>query len=81
MVIYIWKLKLAFLGNHWAILTKFCMQAFRYMESKIYLYNANHMTKMADIPIFGKNPLNYSTLEPKERLEEAWYVAPGTQAQ
>ena len=29
------------------------------------------MTKMADIPIFGKNPLKYSTLEPEERFEEA----------
>ena len=27
----------AFLRNHWAILTKFCMQAFRYMEMNIYM--------------------------------------------
>ena len=57
------------------------MQAFMYIERKIYLYNANNMTKIANIPIFGKNPLKYSTLEPEERFEEAWYVAPGTQAQ
>ena len=48
------KVKLAFLRNHWAILTKFCMQAFMNMKRKICLYNANHLTKMAVIPIFGK---------------------------
>ena len=46
------------------------------MEMKIYLYDADYMTKMADIPIFG-NTLKYSTLEPVERFEEACYVAPG----
>ena len=52
-VIYIWKYKLAFLRNHWAILTKFCIQAFRYMKMKVYLFDVDHMTKMANIPIFG----------------------------
>ena len=37
-------------------LTKFCMQAFRYMEMEIYQYAAAHMTKMAAMPIYGKNP-------------------------
>ena len=46
------------------------MQAFMYMERKIYLYNANHMTKMADILIFSKKK-QPSTLEPEERFEEA----------
>ena len=48
---------------------------------KTYLYDANHTTRIADFPIFGKSPLNYSTLEPEERFEEARYVAPGTQTQ
>ena len=30
---------------------------------------------------FGKNPLNYSNLEPVERFEKAKYVSPFTQAQ
>ena len=63
------KIELAFLKNHWAILSKFCMQALRYMKMKIYLYDTDQMTKMADIPIFGKNHLNYFTLEPVERFE------------
>ena len=41
------------------------------MKMKIYLYDADHMTKMADNPIFDKNPLIYSTQEPVERFEEA----------
>ena len=68
MLIYIWKL--AFLWNHWAILTNFCMQAFMYMERKIYLYNANHMTKMADIPIFSqKNLLPWNQRNDSKKLD------------
>ena len=51
------------------------------MEKNINLYDADHMTRMADIPIFGKDPWNSLPFEPVERLEEAWYVAPGTQTQ
>ena len=36
------------------------------------------MTKKADISIFGKKTLKYSTLEPEERFEEARCEAPGT---
>ena len=32
------------------------MLAFRYKEKKIYEHDAGHMTKMANIPLFGKNP-------------------------
>ena len=28
------------------------------MEIKTYLYDAGHMTKMAAMSIYGKNPLN-----------------------
>ena len=55
-VIYISKITLAFLRNHWTILTKFCMQAFRYREMKMFEYDVGHMTKMAAILIYGKNP-------------------------
>ena len=54
-VILISKLKLAFLRNLRAILTKFCMLALRYKEMDIYQYNVGHMTKMAAIYIYGKN--------------------------
>ena len=37
-------------------LTKFCMSAIRYMKMKTYKHDAGHMTKMAAMPIFGKNP-------------------------
>ena len=33
------------------------MKAFRYMEMKSEYYDAGHMTKMAAMPIYGKNPL------------------------
>ena len=44
-----------------AFLTKFCMKAFRYKEMKIYLHDAGHMTKMAAMPIYGKNPSNVAS--------------------
>ena len=47
------------------------MQAFKYIEIRIYSYDVDFMSKMADIPIFGNNSLKYSTLEPVERFEEA----------
>ena len=33
------------------------MQAFRYKEMKIWWHDAGHMTKMAAMPIYGKNQL------------------------
>ena len=36
-------------------LTKFCMEAFRYKEIKIWWHDAGHMTKMTTTPIYGKN--------------------------
>ena len=40
-------------GPFW---TKFCMKAFRYKEMKISKHDPGHMTKMAAMPIYGKNP-------------------------
>ena len=37
-------------------LSKFCMQAFDYIELKMYQHDAGHMTKMAAMPIYGINP-------------------------
>ena len=57
-VIYILKLKLAFLRNHWAIFYQILYVSFksRYKEMKIYKYDVCHMTKMAAMTIYGKKP-------------------------
>ena len=33
--------------------------------AKIYIYCTGHMTKMATMPLYGRNPFNISSLEPK----------------
>ena len=38
------------------LLTKFGMLAFKYKEMKIYEHDTGQMTKMAVMPIYGKNP-------------------------
>ena len=53
---YVWNFKLAFLRNHWPVKAKFHMKAYRFKEMKIYWYDAGHMTEMAAMPIYGKNP-------------------------
>ena len=50
------KIKLAFLGSHWAIFRQILNVACRYKEIKIHQHNAGHMTKMAAMPIYGKTP-------------------------
>ena len=35
----------------------FVMKAFKYKEMKFWWHDAGHMTKMAPMPIYGKNPL------------------------
>ena len=35
--------------------TKFCMEAFRYKELKIWWHDVGHMAKMATMPIYGEN--------------------------
>ena len=37
--------------------TKFFMKAFRYKKMKIWWHDAGPMTKMAAMPIYGRNPL------------------------
>ena len=36
-------------------LTKLCLLAFRFMEMKICCFDAGHMTKIAAMPIYGRN--------------------------
>ena len=55
-------LKLTFLRNHRAILTNF-IYASGNMEMIMFQYDVGHMTKMAVMPIYGKNTYNSSSLE------------------
>ena len=50
------------------------------MEMKIYWYDACHMTKMAAMPIYGKNLQKSSSPEPAGRFHETWFVASGPPA-
>ena len=50
--IYLWKSKLVFLRNYWAIFNQILYVSFQVITE----HDACHMTKMAAIPLFGKNP-------------------------
>ena len=56
-VVYIQKFKPDFLRIYCVDLNQFFMKAFKYKEMKIWWHGAGHMTKMAAMPIYGKNPL------------------------
>ena len=45
--------------------------------AKIYANCFGHMTKMADMPIYGKNPLKSSSPEPEIDGLGTWYVTFG----
>ena len=47
---------------------------------KICKHDPGHMTKMAAMPIYGKNLQKSSSLEPQANFHETWYVASGTPA-
>ena len=55
-VIYIWKLKLAFLRNHLANQSQILYVSFQELGNEIYWHDGGHITKMAAMPIYGKNP-------------------------
>ena len=61
------KLRLAYIRNRRAILTKICKSAIRYIKQKIYYYDADNMTKMAAMPIFGKK--TFKTLFMNQRAD------------
>ena len=56
-VVYIQNLNRIFSETTVLIWTKLCMKAFKYKEMKIWWHDAGHMTKMAAMPLYGKNPL------------------------
>ena len=51
------KIKTGFSQKPLGHFNQILRSSFQVHERKMYLYNANHMTKMADIPIFGKKKL------------------------
>ena len=55
-VIYIWKLKLAFLRNHLANQSQILYVSFQELGNENLLTRGGHITKMAATPIYGKNP-------------------------
>ena len=48
--------------------------------TKVCINGPGHMTKMAAMPIYGKNFKKSSSPEPVADLHETWYVALGTPA-
>ena len=48
--------------------------------TKVYINSPGHMTKMADMPIYGKNVKNLLLQNHKTYDLETWHVASGTQA-
>ena len=48
--------------------------------TKVCINGPGHMTKMAAMPIYGKNLKKSSSPEPESYDLETWHVASGTQA-
>ena len=62
-----WKLKLVFLRNSWVIWNQIHVKAHGKMGMKIYTIELGHMTKIATMPIYGKNLKKSSSAEPIDR--------------
>ena len=48
--------------------------------TKVYINSPGHMTKMAAMPIYGKNLKNLLLQNRRADFHETWYVASGTPA-
>ena len=55
-VSYIWNFKLAFLRYHLANQIQILHVSFQVQGSENFWHDAGHMTKMAVMPRYGKNP-------------------------
>ena len=53
-----------FCENAWPIKAKFYVKHLYNGGINVYINNQGHMTKMATMPIYGKNPSKSSSLEP-----------------
>ena len=70
--------KIFFSETAWPIKAKFYVEPPWEGGTKVYVNGPGHMTKMAAMPIYGKN-LKKSSPEPEDDLE-TWHVASGTRA-
>ena len=71
---------MVFSETAWPIKLKFFMEPPWVVAFKFYSQYLGHMTKMATIPIYGKNPSNYLLQNRWADIHETWHVALGTPA-
>ena len=64
----------------WPIKAKFYVEPPWEGGTKVYINGSGHMTKMAAMPIYGKNLKNLLLGNQKSYDLETWHVALGTQA-
>ena len=64
----------------WPIKAKFYVEPQWEGGMKVYINGPGHMTKMAAMPIYGKNLLNFFLRNRWTDFHETWYVASGTPA-
>ena len=57
-----------FCETTWPIKAKFYVKHLYNGGINVYINNQGHMTKMATMPIYGKNPSKSSSLEPVDRF-------------
>ena len=64
----------------WPIKAKFYVEPPWEGGTKVYINGPGHMTKMAAMPIYGKNLKHFLLQNQKSYDLETWHVASGTQA-
>ena len=64
----------------WPIMAKFYVEPPWEGGTKVYINGPGHMTKIAAMPIYGKNLKNLLLQNQKSYDLETWHVALGTQA-
>ena len=64
----------------WPIKAKFYVEPPWEEETKVCINGPGHMTKMAAMPIYGKNLKKSSLQNRRADFHETWYVASGTPA-
>ena len=64
----------------WPIKAKFYVEPPWEGGTKVYINGLGHMTKMAAMPIYGKNLKNLLFKNRRADFHETWYVASGTPA-
>ena len=64
----------------WPIKAKFYVEPSWEGGTKVCINGPGHMTKMATMPIYGKNLKNLLLQNRRADFHETWYVASGTPA-